>query len=490
MVEKFQNQYAKDKNDNEIFIDDVPSGRRGYFCLGCDHQLEARKSRVQKSYFAHIPLDVGQKERECTYSDETYRHALAKRILMMHKKVKVPAIYKYPPTGKDKPIRIKESYYIDANHVHLEVDIFENENGKIVFQKYSRETFSLISSHIRADCVFFDKHDHPILIVEVAATHKVDKEKLFKLKNLGIDTVEISIPRGSPQEIEHHILSNSSKTIWLYNNEQESANYFQFSPRVGEGVQSDDKINRRISETLESFECKKSGVNNLIRRINKFMATAQYSQAESKIREEVGTQTTITENLREQWINIQEQITRGIQGEVNQYKTRNEGVREKLKRDYSEAIEANNREIERIDQELRELESRRTEARSRIREFGFNNKDIVGEERQIERETTVADNTIERRGNVIEKLRLEGEELERKIREGKTREFEEIRQRIFQSVEGGYFERVKAFAPLSHAILGTKGLASDYEKSESESRRYRRAKELFDQKVFKDWTLP
>ena len=69
---------------------------------------------------------------------------------------------------------------------------------EVDFEK-EKEKFLLI----QPDVAFFDKDETPILLIEIVATHKVDPEKIVKIKRLGIDTVQVKVPKDSPQEIEN-----------------------------------------------------------------------------------------------------------------------------------------------------------------------------------------------------------------------------------------------------------------------------------------------
>lgn len=136
-MEIHQNEYAKNLKNEVVYILDplVKSGRKGYYCMGCGQEMQARKGEIRKKHFAHDPKDVAQ-ENKCTYSDETYRHYLAKKILSEIKEIKVPNLYKYPPNSIDgKPYLIRESHIIKAFKVHEELAFYENNNGEICWEK-------------------------------------------------------------------------------------------------------------------------------------------------------------------------------------------------------------------------------------------------------------------------------------------------------------------------------------------------------------------
>jgi len=154
--EEIQNTYASNVEDNIIHISEAESGRKGYFCLGCKREMQAVISKMANriSYFRH-DFTANKGLPKCTYSDETYRHKLAKEILLRLKMIKVPALYKYPPKNiEGQPVLIEESKYVTAHHVEQELSFFENEEGVINWNK----TINIANANllVRPDIIFFN----------------------------------------------------------------------------------------------------------------------------------------------------------------------------------------------------------------------------------------------------------------------------------------------------------------------------------------------
>lgn len=266
------NVYAYNIEHKEIHVSKAESGKKGYFCLGCEREMQAVISKKQNriSYFRHDPKAVKGKGK-CTYSDESYRHKLAKDILQRTKFIKVPSLYKYPPIGqKGKEYLLSESIIIEAAMVGIEKSFFENENGGICWGKKNEvnEKYLLF----RPDVTFFDKNNNPILLIEIVVTHKIKEDKLIKIKRLGINTVQVTIPKSSPEEIEK-CFSNTNRIKWIYNYEQESSIYIQTTDRDSETLLSADEIQRKLFE--ESFTCRKAEIAYLIRIIKECMESKQ-----------------------------------------------------------------------------------------------------------------------------------------------------------------------------------------------------------------------
>ena len=71
-----QNEFAENVKEEVIYILDAESGRKGYFCIGCKTQMQAVRTKIKgrKSYFRHDATDVKKNQRQCTFSNENYRH--------------------------------------------------------------------------------------------------------------------------------------------------------------------------------------------------------------------------------------------------------------------------------------------------------------------------------------------------------------------------------------------------------------------------------
>ena len=199
-----QNEFAENVKGEIIYILDAESGRKGYFCIGCKTQMQAVRTKIKdrKSYFRHDATDVQKNQRQCTFSNENYRHSQAISILNRIRRIKVPTLYKYAPKNSNgKTIKIRDSEFIEAKYTKSELTFYENDYGEV---KYGRnpeiDNRNLL---IRPDVTFFNLQNEPILLIEIVVTHKIDSEKLAKIKRLGIDTVQVTIPKDSLENIEN-----------------------------------------------------------------------------------------------------------------------------------------------------------------------------------------------------------------------------------------------------------------------------------------------
>lgn len=304
---KEENEYAKNIKDEVVYIGDAISGRKGYWCLGCKEEMDAvkKKNIYHKSYFRHSAKGVDN-ERKCTFSNQDYRHKLAIEILQFTKRIKVPNLYKYSSDGKTA-VLLEEAQFIEANHVRAELTFYEDDEGNILHGKNP----DLINKNllIRPDLTFFNSKDEPILLIEIVVTHKLDDEKKVKLKRLGINTIQITIPKDSEENIAKS-LQTTTNTKWVYNDIQERTNYIQVSKGDREDLSPIDEIQRKFFG--ESVVCRTNQISNLIRSIKNSLGTQLYRRIEHQFESELSRVKTNTKRNRERL----DELERGFENEV------------------------------------------------------------------------------------------------------------------------------------------------------------------------------
>lgn len=291
------NDWAKNVRGEHLFIDSAQSGRKGYFCIGCDKQMEAvkKKNIEHRSYFRHVPVDIAKDEKPCTFSNRKYRETLATDILQRIKSIKVPNVYKYPPKGEDGvPMLLEKSKFVTAKKVKSQLTFYEDSNGEVKYGKNPdvEDRYLLI----RPDVIFFDANDKPILLIELVITHKVNEEKKIKLRRLGIDTISIIVPKSSAQEIEDNF-KTTKRVKWEYNGIEANTIYISVSSGTSEGILEFDEDQRRIFE--ESITCRKARLNNTLRTIKKCLQSESYRRAEHDFESEISRIERATKAERE-----------------------------------------------------------------------------------------------------------------------------------------------------------------------------------------------
>lgn len=327
-----------------IHISKAASGRKGYVCLGCGQGMIAHRGQVNEHHFQHDPLDVTRKGK-CTYSDETERHRVAKDILQRLRCIQVPVLRKYPPAGvSEKAVKLKDARLVEAASVENELHFYETASGEINFtSKAAWREESTKYLLIKPDVTFFDKEGNPILLIELVATHKPDDEKLAKIRSLGIDAVQVLLPKTSPEGIEDALL-RGNHTQWLYNYEREKTEYLQLSPRSGSSISSTDENEDIVFE--ETFACRTSEIKGLIRRIRNGLGSEHYQRIERNLTGELSRVTDNTTRHRERLHELQANHEAAIRDE------------------FSERFAQINREQEQIDKYHGRVESRYYQVKS------------------------------------------------------------------------------------------------------------------------------
>lgn len=469
-TQKEQNEYAKNIKGDPIYILDAESGRKNYWCMGCGEEMEAVK-RVKnihhKSYFRHIAKDKDI-ERKCTFSNQDYRHRLAIDILQRTKRIKVPNLYKYAPDGSEA-ILLEETKFVEAHSVRAEFTFYEDDEGKVQWGKNPEiENKNLL---IRPDVTFFDIHGKPILLIEIVVTHKLDDDKKAKINRLGINTIQITIPKDSSENIAKNLLITKN-TKWVFNHVEQNTNYFQLPNRASARILSIDPI--EMGFFRESFVCRENQLRNLIRGLKKCVESQYYRSVERKLESELSRVKTNSERNRERLEQLRVQHRESVESrykesfeilereesefehsfnedqkqlydEYNREQTDIESRYANLEGRYLAKIESINQEQSVVDREI-ELRYRIGKSEEDIRrEFESEEARIDSELSRIKREQGYIVDEIQSESRFEEnfegdKLRIEDEGrqleqefagLERQEREG----FESLRKK-FQSDEG------------------------------------------------------
>ncbi len=516
---KREHLYALDTNGNTVFIYDEKKVENEYFCIGCQKRMIAvHRNKPKKNwYFRHFAKDVKPGEKPCTHSDETFRHKFVKDKLAQTKRLAVPPVYKLPPSGVDGHYNLlEEAKFITGQKVSREIYFFQDDKGLVKWGKGYKGQNLLI----KPDLAFFNNEGHPILLIEFKATHTVDADKLAKIKYLGIDTVEIDLPKSSPGDLET-TLTTYSRTKWLFNNTYENTEYVHVpigdSGKTAE-IEDDEK---RLFE--ESFSCRAAEINHLIRRIRNCLESEHYRRIEEHLRAEIQGVEGNTETHQDKWSGIQEsrrsEIEKQYQGEVDRLEreerkheenssnleTRYLNKREQYVTEEEDLDNAIRQCIEKLDQDHETLELRRQQveqeqeqinqdielAERRTRDFTETTNRIEKENLQSEQRIrqsieNLAASYEEKAAAKIKSIGEEEEELDR-ARKRIENQFEELREQTVKSVEkqvpGGSPEFARAFKKLDV----DRRLLDDFQEISLIIDRKRSALKAIRSGAYKDW---
>lgn len=401
-IPKEQNEYAKNVKGESVFILDATSGRKGYWCIGCDAEMEAviqKKNTLHKSYFRHIAKDVAKGEIPCTFSNQDFRHNLAIDILQRTKRIKVPNLYKYAPDGKSAKL-LQEATFIEAHSVKRELTFYEDDEGEVRFGKNPviEEKHHLI----RPDVTFFDIHGKPILLIEIVVSHKLNDEKKAKIRRLGIDTIQIVIPKDSPENIakNFHVTKN---TKWVFNHVEQNSNYFQLPTGHTEGISQIDEL--QMGFFGESIVCRKNQISNLIRSITRCVESQRYRSVEQQFESSLSRVKTSTERTKLQLEQLRSQFRTAVE---NRHRASLESI-ERAEIDFQYFIGETERNLyDEYYLQYTTIEERYSDLESRY----------IAKRETIERETAIVNQQLERRFNLgksEEDIRRQFEPEQRRI---------------------------------------------------------------------------
>jgi hypothetical protein len=510
--------WAKDKNQKERHISDKEVVRgRGYTCIECGQEMVAKKSdlELRRHHFAHFAVDVVNKGK-CTFSNETYRHKIAKDILQILKKIKVPPLYKYPPSDYDgKPNKLQDSKFIKAGRIEIQMQFYENKSGKICWGRNNNEEDDKTKYNLfEPDVSFFDASDNPILLIEIVATHDIDKDKLFKIQSLGIDTIKVKIPRGSKEEIENTFLTTNN-TEWVYNYERESTEYIRIPKRSDDAVSSINQFQRRIVISGESYECKKARINNLIRKINGCLESEQFRNNQETTAKELQRVTENTERSKLQLRDLQEQYQREVEKEFESETIRIENEErefdnseeefsnrfgeleeryitkaEQLKYSHDNYESPEQEEIDRIEEELGRLEIDGFTIGERTESFGIRRETLQRTISYLERERgNIEAEIIRVKEEELRISELYNEESEKFIadRDRIQQQFDRQTEELDRKFKTGDFEQISEDGKRIKEIANGGKLLDLIEQNNRQFDELRIAKEIIKSETWRDW---
>ncbi|OIQ22007.1 MAG: hypothetical protein BM557_01115 [Flavobacterium sp. MedPE-SWcel] len=395
-ISKEQNDWANKINGDPIHIENAESGLKGYFCMGCNKEMQAVKPREKQSYFRHHAFNVDKSNIECVYSSRKYREKLAEDILHRLKELNVPSVYKYPPPGvQGTPNLLMKKSLIQASKVKSQLTFYEDRNGNIQYGKNPEiEDRYLL---IRPDITFFDNENNPTLFIEFVITHKLNDEKKIKLKRLGINTIQVIIPKVPEEELEKKIKATLN-IKWVYNELEANTKYISTSERKTEGISPVDEEQRKLF--TESVDCRSAQIKNLIRSINGLLESQSYRKAEQHFEREISRIEEATANEKSELEQMERQLEREVLSEF-------EG--EELN------IIQRRRNLEKEEDWLQQYSSRMGRRYSRKKE------EIRGEEKSLSKNIKTALKSESTEAGIRTKFESEKERIRRSLEEERER---------------------------------------------------------------------
>jgi hypothetical protein len=208
-MEQFKNEHKYNlfyglKNGQLKHISEVENGLKcNCFCAACEKRLVARNKGLKRiHHFAHY------ESAECKYGVQTSIHLVAKEILEKKGQIKVPKV----------TIFLNEEIEVSEQRIFISKGHFENLSD---------------DKYIKFDNVILEKKLHKFipdvvaivgnkkLIIEIAVTHFVGRQKLQKIIDSKISAIEIDLSKiqndFNINELEPLIIDNIESKKWLHN---------------------------------------------------------------------------------------------------------------------------------------------------------------------------------------------------------------------------------------------------------------------------------
>lgn len=383
--------YAKRISDGaEVHINQASSGR-GYICIGCSRDMQAVRHKLigYTDFFRHDAKYVEQSNK-CTFSDHIYRKGVAISSLLLEKRIKVPAIRKYSPTDPNAPpMEIEPVQFRYATTVKTNLLFYEDENGEIKTAQAMPDGNNVVL--FKPDVVFFNHEKQPTLLIEIVKVFKVSDGAKANLRRLGINTLQITLPKESRQAI-FDSLFQTGRSKWIYTNEQQFTNYVQSAQRDFGGIEAFDDVERKLHE--ESVTCRVNQIANLIRSVNKCYQSEQYRETEQRLSGELLETRRLVEANRKR----RDQLEIDLGAELNrQYNHQLEELAIRGSELRKEQIEFSNYKAE-LEKRYR---AKSAELEQQKRALSIEENEIDDEELNVSNETATVETALERTGRTI-----------------------------------------------------------------------------------------
>ncbi len=191
MTGKHYNPIYALRNNEVVYIEDVERGLNcNCICPVCGKELIAKKGDEREHHFAH------RNNSNCKYAYQTSLHLAAKEVLKQEKRIMLPPVILSFP-GSCTSFKISDSIMLDIDNVELEKH-FGSIIPDVVISKGNKKLF-----------------------VEIYVTHKVEGDKIAKIRDAGISTIEVDLSKidhaVSKAELANIFIKRDVKKKWVYN---------------------------------------------------------------------------------------------------------------------------------------------------------------------------------------------------------------------------------------------------------------------------------
>ncbi len=269
--------------NERVLILDAIKGGTNYVCWGCTGRMVPVIDHATP-HFRHHTDDMHLHSDNCKYGEETQLHKLAKEYIQTLKEIKLKKIGTLSLEGKSILVE-RYLYYDDQFRLRISHAIPEGQ-----------------SDVIKPDITIVDSKGVPILLVEIAVSHKLTNDKIKIIKYFGINTIELSIPKDIQQKEDIDKIQNSQNQTWIYHYEGYHIHKSNHPEHIDPTVYSDSEAESEQYEQERPIECTFVEINRLIRQFTKFMGSDDFNRVkdinESRIDSIKGRGAALEKNRR------------------------------------------------------------------------------------------------------------------------------------------------------------------------------------------------
>lgn len=221
---KIKLPFGLSENNILIHIADIERGVK-YFCPGCRVPLLAVKGKIKQQHFRHSTGD------ECEHGLESAIHLFAKQKLREQKKITLPEYISTASATDSK------------GEVHIEYKTIAYEGNVICFDSVEEEKEL---QGIRADILARKGNHH--LIIEIFYRHKVDEQKIEKIKKINISAIEINLSELMQEDVK------DSDAYWSYMNDPKHIQWLHNVKALENHSQLESKLALKIQRLEKEYK--------------------------------------------------------------------------------------------------------------------------------------------------------------------------------------------------------------------------------------------
>jgi len=210
------------KNGLLVHVSEVPRGLDcGCVCVVCGNTLIARKGYQRRHHFAHAT------ETDCLGAAESALHLVSKALIGELSFINLPA-YNFTKTREIKTGAI----------VSHQQQIAKGGKANITAVKIESQCNGFIPDII-LDC------GPKKIIIEIAVTRKVDRNKMRHIRKHGLPAIEIQLDLSdamlSRDELLRKLRDDTSSKKWIFHPEQRNAER-EFFSKLREAIRNQKRI--------------------------------------------------------------------------------------------------------------------------------------------------------------------------------------------------------------------------------------------------------